>query len=759
VLRKFQWVLAAAIVFAGVVSGFSPARAQGDIITDIRVEGNQRIETATVISYMVLRPGDPFDPQRMDRSLKSLFATGLFSDVNLRREVTILVVRVVENPVINRISFEGNNKLDDDQLAAEVQLRPRVVYTRTKVQNDVRRILELYRRSGRFGATVEPKAITLEQNRVDLVFEINEGETTGIERIAFIGNTAFSDGELRDAIVTTESVWWNFLTSNDTYDPDRLTFDRELLRRFYLSEGYADFRILSAVAELTPDRSAFYVTFTLDEGERYRFGAVAVESSIKNLTGEELVGVLTFEEGEWYDADEIDESINALTDRVGVLGFAFVEIRPDVRRNPEILTLDVTFIIQEGPKVYVERINIVGNTRTLDFVVRREMLLIEGDPFNTSKVQLSRRRLQNLNFFESIEIENMPGSAPDKTILEVSITEQPTGELSLGAGFSTDEGPLATVGVSERNFLGQGQSLRAAFSISGRSQQIDFSYTEPYFLGYNMSAGVDIFRITTDVNNNDTFSQESTGGAIRLGYEITQHLKQSLRLSGRNDKITDVAADAPVIIADQEGETLTVLIGQELLYDRRDSVQQTKEGYFVSLGTDFAGLGGDAEFIRVEVAGGVVIPIWDDWRLVLSGEAGAITGINGDEVRIQHRFFKGGTNLRGFAVSGVGPRDIPSDDPVGGNYFATGTVEMSFPLGLPESLGVEGKIFTDFGTVTGLDQSSPDVVDTGSLRASVGIGLQINTPFGPVRVDLAQAVLKESFDETQLIHFSFGTTF
>jgi outer membrane protein insertion porin family len=787
--RKLNALLAvAALVSALVVSLAATATEHDtpvgafDIVAAIRIEGAQRIEKETILSYMLIRPGDPFDPARMDRSLKSLFATGLFSDVALRREVEILVVRVVENPVINRIAFEGNRKLTDDDLAAEVQLRSRIVYTRTKVQSDVRRILELYRRSGRFGATVSPKAITLPQNRVDIVFEIAEGETTDIERIVFIGNRHFSDGELREVIITSESTWWNVITSNDSYDPDRLTFDRELLRRFYLSKGYADFRIISAVAELSPDRSGFYITFTVDEGDRYRFGKADVVSSIKNLPPEALLGHIAYEEGDWYNANKIEATINALTDEVGVLGFAFVEIRPDVQRDPDTRTMTIIFEIREGPRVYVERIDIVGNTRTLDYVIRREIQLVEGDAFNTQKIQISRRRVQNLNFFESSEIESLPGSDTDKTVIRVSVVEQPTGELTLGAGFSTDDGPLASVGISERNFLGRGQNLRANFSISGKTQQIDFGFTQPYFLGYNMVAGVDFFRIDNELGDNDTFSQKSLGGNLRLGYEISEAWRQSWRYTIRQDDITDTDPSLSKLVAG--GESLTSSIGQEITYDTRDNRQFPTEGYFVTMGLDYAGLGGDVKFLKLRASGGFYWAFAEGWTMTVSGELGAIEGIDGDNVLVQNRFFTGGNNLRGFAPSGIGPRDggcgiaagapvacapgadrLPeppeSGDSLGGKYFYTGTVEVGFPLGLPESLGVEGKIFTDFGSLWGIDNTFSDevVLDSSSIRASVGVGLQIVTPFGPVRIDVAQAVLKENFDETQLIHFSFGTTF
>ena len=790
ILRRKLRALLAVVGLISVLFGAAAATATEhdapvgvvDIVAAIRIEGAQRIENETILSYMLIRVGDPFEPGRMDRSLKSLFATGLFSDVALRREIDILVVRVVENPVINRIAFEGNRKLSDDDLAAEVQLRSRVVYTRTKVQSDVRRILELYRRSGRFGATVSPKAITLPQNRVDIVFEVNEGETTDIERIVFIGNRHFSDGELREVIITSESTWWNIVTSNDSYDPDRLTFDRELLRRFYLSEGYADFRIISAVAELSPDRSGFFITFTIDEGDRYRFGRGDVTSSIKNLPPEALLGRIAFVEGDWYDADKIEETINALTDEVGILGFAFVEIRPDVQRDTETRTMTIIFQIREGPRVFVERIDIVGNTRTLDYVIRREIQLVEGDAFNTQKVQISRRRVQNLNFFESSEIETLPGSDIDKTVIRVSVVEQPTGELTLGAGFSTDDGPLASIGISERNFLGRGQNLRANFSLSGKTQQVDFGFTQPYFLGYNMVAGVDFFRIDNELGDNDTFAQQSIGGNLRLGYEISETWRQSWRYTIRQDDITDVDPTISKLVAG--GKSLTSLIGQDLTYDTRDSRQFPTEGYFVTVGLDYAGLGGDNKFIKLGARGGFYWGFAEGWTLTVSGEMGAIEGIDGDNVLVQNRFFTGGNNLRGFAPSGIGPRDggcfpgctdisgLPvtdrpapeppeAGDSLGGKYFYTGTVEVGFPTGLPESLGVEGKIFTDFGSLWGIDSDFPDevVLDSESMRVSIGIGLQIVTPFGPVRVDVAQAVLKEDFDETQLIHFSFGTTF
>ncbi len=745
-----------AVAVASTVAAQTPT-GQGTV-QEIRIEGSQRIEPATVRSYLKMDLGDPFDPELMDRSLKSLFSTGLFADVTLRREGDALVVRVVENPIINRISFEGNVKVTDETLMEEVQLRPRVVYTRTKVQNDVKRILEVYRRTGRFAATVEPKVISLPDNRVDLVFEIDEGEVTRIQRISFIGNRAFSDGRLRSVIMSTETAWWKFLTSDDTYDPDRLAFDRELLRRFYTANGYADFRVVSAVAELAPSKDGFYLTFTLEEGERYRFGKIEVSSSLRDLEPEELLQYVTAEEGEWYNADEIEESINNLTDAVGTLGYAFVDVRPRVRRNREKLLVDVTFEVQEGPRVYVERINITGNTRTLDEVIRREIELAEGDAFNTAKIRNTRRRIKNLGFFEDVEIDNVPGSKPDTTIVNVNVTEQPTGELSLGAGFSSEEGAIGDFGIQERNFLGRGQNVKLNFVLSQRSQQIDFSFTEPYFLDRNISAGIDIFRTTRDFDAESSFQQSSTGFSLRAGYWIAGPLSQSWRYTLRRDTIENVSNSASVFVQQQEGATVTSAIGQDLVYDLRDSRLDPTEGYFFQLSTDFAGLGGSVRFLKLELEGGSYWPLAEQWVLSVTGETGIIFGL-GQDVRIVDRFFLGGESLRGFEAAGVGPRDFTTGDSLGGKKYAAGTVELSFPLGLPEELGILGKIFVDAGTLTGTEDSGPTVVDSASLRLSAGVGVSWRSPFGPVRVDLAEAILKEDEDKTELIRFSFGTRF
>lgn len=728
------------------------------IVRAIEVEGNNRIEIETVVSYLVIKVGDPFDTGRMDQSLKSLFATGLFSDVTLRREGETLVVRVVENPIINRVAFEGNNKVDDDTLTTEVQLRPRVVYTRTRVQTDVKRILEIYRASGRFAATVDPKVIALSQNRVDLVFEISEGDVTGIRRISFIGNRVFSDSKLRSKIQTTESAWWRFLSTDDTYDPDRVEFDKELLRKYYLKNGYADFRVVSAVAELTPDRKDFFITFTLDEGERYKFGKIDITTSIRDLDTELFLEELRTSEGDWYNADLIEQTINKLTDAAGTLGYAFVEVRPAVKRVAGEKKIDLTFQILEGPRVFVERIEVRGNDRTRDEVIRREMRLAEGDAFNTAKIRLSRRRIRRLGFFDKVEVNNAPGSTPDRTVVQIEVEEKATGQLSLGAGFSSDEGVLGNFSIQETNFLGRGQKVGLTVTLSQRTQEVDASITEPYFLGKNLSAGLDLFRKTRDFDDESSFRQASTGGRIRFGYEIEEYLAQEWAYTLRNDSVENVDAGASIVVREEEGNSIKSMIGQTLIYDRRDDRLDPSDGFFGSVGTDFAGLGGTERFARVKLKGAVYYSPILELTFSALAEAGHIMGV-GRDVRLADRFFRGGDNFRGFKVGGIGPRDKVTDDGLGANTYYTGTLEVAFPLGLPEELGIRGRAFVDAGSAFGIDSSSPVIIDRRSLRLSVGGGLSWKSPFGPIRADLAFALLKEEFDETQRIHFNFGTRF
>ena len=737
-----------------------PAEAQSTsmVVREIIVEGAQRIEPGTVDSYLLIQKGDPFDAERIDRSLKSLFATGLFADVTIRRQGDALVVAVVENPVINRIAFEGNQRLDDETLNAEVTLRPRVIYTRTKVQNDVKRILTLYRRNGRFAATVEPKVIRLPQNRVDLAFEINEGKLTEVQRIRFVGNRKFSDSRLREVVRTRETRWYRFFSVDDTYDPDRLTLDRELLRRFYLKNGYADFRVVSAVAELTPDRQDFFLTFTMEEGARYRFGEIEVEARLRDLEPEGLQEVIELEVGEWYDADEVDETIDTLTEAVGTLGYAFVDVRPRIDRDRENKVIGVIFEIGEGPRVFVERIDITGNVRTLDKVIRREFRLVEGDAFNSAKLRRSKQRIQQLDFFEKVAVEQIPGSAPDKAVVKVEVEEKSTGSLSIGAGYSTTSGAMGDIGIRERNLLGRGQDLRLNTVIAQRRSQIDLAFTEPYFLDREVAAGFDVFHVVRDLQDVSSYDSQTTGGALRAGYPITDNLRQSWKYTLKRTEVTDIDSSASEYIKAEEGSYFHSEVSHSLLYDRRDSRFAPTEGYFGRVTTDAAGLGGDTRYLRNTVDAGKYFPLGDQWVLAFTTRAGYIVGI-GEDVKLTDRYFIGGDDLRGFATSGVGPRDKFTDDALGGQWMYRGTTELTFPLGLPSELGITGKVFTDLGSSGKVVPSANDIDDTGSLRASIGAGVNWVSPFGPISVDVGIPVLKEDFDETENVRVNFGTRF
>jgi len=746
----------------GLLVAAAPAFAQeGGRVRQIVVQGTQRIEIETVKSYMAISEGDPYDGDRVDRSLKTLYNTGLFADVAIRREGDTVVVRVVENPIINRIAFEGAKRIKEEELTQETQLRPRVVYTRTKVQNDVKRILDLYRRNGRFAATVDPKIIQLEQNRVDLVFEINEGQPTYVKRINFVGNRKYSDSRLREVLMTKEERWYRFFSSDDTYDPDRLTYDRELLRRYYLKHGYADFRVVSGVAELTPDREGFFITMTMEEGDRYTFGKGDVKSAIKDIKPEDLQPLITSEEGEWYNADQVEDIVQNLTDALGSRGYAFVDVRPQVNRDRENKTITITYDIQEGPRVYVERIDITGNVRTLDKVIRREFKLVEGDAFNTAKLRRSRQRVKDLNFFEKAEVTNVPSeTAPDRTVIKVDVQEKSTGELSFGVGWSTVAGPLVEASMRERNLLGKGQDVRIAGSIGTRQNQVSFSFTEPYFLDRQLAAGFDVFATTRKLQDESGYDANSIGTSLRAGYQINENLRQDWKYTIKRDKVENIDSYASTYIKEQEGTATLSSIQQTLLWDYRDSRIEPTEGYFIRVNNEFAGLGGTQKFIRNNIGVGQYFPLAEQVTLGLTANAGIITGIGDEKIRITERYFLGGDTLRGFANAGVSPRDRTTEDALGGLWQYYGSAQVKFPLGLPDELGFAGQLFTDFGSIGETENYTSGTIDqSSSIRVSVGAGVTWKSPMGPVAVDLGFPLKKESFDERELFRFNFGTRF
>jgi len=758
----------------------------GGAITAVQVEGNQRIEVGTIRSYMLVQPGDGFDPDRIDRSLKTLYATGLFQDVTIRRNGSALVVKVVENPIVNRIAFEGNRKLTDDQLRTELQLRARAVYTPQLAQADRQRILDRYAKGGRFAATVEPKIIRLDQNRVDVVFEVNEGETTLVSRIAIVGNHAFSENRLREVINSREQAFYRILSSSDQYDPEKINFDKELLRRFYLKNGYADFEVRDATAELTPDRRAFFVTFTINEGARYTVGKVSVDSKLRNLNGEDLRPLLLVGSGDTYDGDLVERTTQALQDAVQNRGYAFVDVKPRIARDKDKKTVDLVFDITEGPRVYVERIDITGNTRTKDKVIRREFRLAEGDAFNAATIRRSRQRLQDLGYFNGVTVQPSPGTAPDRAIVTATVDEKATGELTLGGGYSTDSGALLNAGLRERNLIGTGIDAGLNGVLAQRRSQVDLAITDPYFLDRNLVAGFDLFLVRNDNQQIAAYSERRTGGDIRLGYEFNEHLRQAWTYSLVDRNVYNVQPSASLYISNQQGKSLLSQLGTTLALDYRDTRTDPHDGFLLRLGVDVAGLGGTARYVRTKVDGNYFIPLESitgdaDWSIALSGSVGYLAQL-GREEKIIDRFFLGGDNLRGFESGGAGPHaqtttfSGPGDtkgikgsqDSIGGRFLYTASTELRFPLPISADLGLSGRAFVDVGALSQVTQLNPglggvntrtDTTADPTPRVGAGVGVSWKTPFGLINVDLAQAVVKRNGDRTQLFRFGFGTRF
>lgn len=734
----------------------------GGVIATIRVEGNQRIEANTIRSYMLLRPGDAFDPALMDRSLKTLYATGLFSNVKLARVGDTLVVTVQENPVVNEVAFEGNHELTDKELRAAIALRPRSVFTAAAAEADRRTILGLYAAKGYYAATVVPKIIKLPENRVNVVFEINDGKATFISRIAFVGNHAFGAGRLAEVVSSREESWWRFFSTADSYDPRRVALDEDLLRRFYLRNGYVDFQVVHAGAELAPDHRSFVLTFVLHEGSRYRVSGVDVVSHLPQVSGDSLLPLVSLSKGDWFDGDAVARSVQAISDQLQNHGFAFAEVHPDVSRDAAKHTVALTFNVIEGPRVYIQRIDIVGNTRTEDRVIRRQFHVAEGDPFNAGSIQRTEQRLKDLNYFGSVHITTKQGSAPDRAIVTTNVTEKATGEFTLGGGYSTDIGALITAGLTENNIVGSGVDASLIGLLAQRSSQIDLSVTDPFFLGRNLLAGIDIFDIT---NNNQTVSEYSEnryGFTTRFGYNFNPHVSQIWTYSLVNRDIVDVVSTASNYVKADEGNTLLSQIGQTLTFDWRDSTINPHKGFVFRIGADYAGLGGQADFVRTRVDGAYYIPLdgllGTGWGLRLAAGSGYLIPID-HPPSIVDNFFLGGANLRGFADGGVGPHDAITGDSLGGRFLWTQSTQLDFPLPVSPDLGLSGRFFVDMGSDYGIKANHGPIVDYTAPRVAAGVGFSWASPLGLLSFDFGFPIVKKHLDQTQIFRFGFGTRF
>ena len=833
----------------------APVAAQGTI-RSISVRGAERLEPATVISYSNLSPGQAYSAETLDTALKDLYATELFADVVITGADTgALVITVRENPVINRIVLEGNRRLKNDKVMPEIRLAPRQIFTRSKVRSDVDRIIELYKRSGRFAATVEPKIVQLDQNRVDLVFEINEGPISKVRAINIIGNDQYGDGRLRKEMYTREAGGLlGFFRSNDSYDPDRLAADQQKLRAFYLTEGYADFRVVSALAELTPDRRDFVITYVIEEGPRYKFGEIEAESSLRDLSSETLKGLIKLRTGDWFNAKAVEDVVTGLNEVAGAQGYAFADIAPLYDRDPETRVMNIRFRVNESPRVYVERIDINGNTVTRDKVIRREFRINEGDAFNALKVKRSQDRIQSLGFFqENLEIKQTQGSAPDRVILGVDVEEKSTGELQLSAGYSSLERVIIAASIAQRNFMGKGQELAAGVNWSRYSRSVNLGFNEPYLFDKNVLLGGEIFRReynsfrrTSSNSRKNTYSQASTGAALRLGFPVTEFISFGTRYSLVSDRIfldegaffSDTDNDgntecdflrAGRYLCDQLGTTLSSVAGYSVIFDNRNGIRATR-GQRLVFSQDFAGLGGDTKYVRTRLDATKYFTLPRNFILSIHGEAGYIHPLKSDPapgvdaIRLTDRFF--GPQMRGFDIRGIGPRvirqlyttptelsdEIVGNDSIGGRAYYMGRVELEIPVSSNiRSLGLRPTAFVDVGSVWNVlkpqlvdipgtctrldDPATPDsnefdlqrlspgqatcegAFGTGYTynprsgikeffqgnsikpRLSVGVGVNWQSPFGPLRIDIAKALLTQEGDETKLFSFNVGTQF
>ena len=744
------------------------SHAEGTItVNEIRVSGNQRIEVPTIKAFLNVPMGRPIAKSSLDESFRKTFNTGLFKDLNLRYKSGVLHVQVEENPIISEVEIVGNDKIDDEAIKLELQVQPRSVYKKSDVQADIKRILTLYQRSGRFNVKVDTQIKDIENNRVEVVYVIDEGKRAKVSQISFVNNFAYDEAELESVISTKESRWYRFFSGNDNYDPDRLEYDKELLRRHYVANGFADFKINSADAEFNRAKGSFNMIFTVDEGPYYQFGKIDLDSEIEEINFDLVEDKIITRSDEEFNAEEIESTISELTDFLGDKGYAFVQINPQYNRREEEGKLDVTYKISEGPRVYINRINIKGNTRTTDEVIRREFRISEGDPFNTTKLKRSKQRVEGLGFFSKVDIDNEQTANRDKVDINVVVEEQSTGELTFGAGFSSADGALGDIGITERNLLGQGQYLKANFTLAAARQEIDLSFTEPYFLGRNFAAGIDLFNIKTDSSSsisNLTFDSDTIGGTIRGAYPISEYVKHSLRYTLRNDDISNPDPSASLYVRQQVGERTTSSIGHTFAYNTLDNQFLPKSGIFASIAQDFAGIGGDVDYIKHEGKFSYFTLVDRDWPDVvmrLSAKAGNINGM-GEDVRINDRFFIGNSTIRGFDNQGVGARDQTTGDPLGNNTYYATSAEVMFPLGLPEELQIKGAAFADAGSAFNLNQRAAGglvIQDDESVRSSAGVGLFWRSPVGPVRIDIATPLSKESYDRDEFFQFSFGTKF
>ena len=731
---------------------------------DIEISGLQRVEQSSILSYFSDLKNDKNIFQNIDKIKKILRETEYFSEVEIVVKNNKLLVNLQENPIIYETKFVGNKKISDEILTAETILKKRSIYTKSKLQADIKRINEIYIKSGRFLAKIEPKIIQKEQNRIELIYEIDEGPKAKIGEIYFIGNSAFPDRDLAEQISTKKSIWWKFLSSSDIYDSDRLEFDKELLRRFYNNNGYADFNTISSMAQISRNKDNFFITFLIEEGIKYNIGEINIVNQIQSFDAEILHQKITFKTNQIYNAQEIENSISIMSDELSSKSYAFAVIEPILKRNKDKKIIDIDFIINETPRVFIDKINIFGNSRTLDEVIRRELRLKEGDPYNNNKINRSKQRLENLGYFEKVEFNTKRINDGDLVDLEIFVKEKRTGELSLGLGYSTLDRLNINAGIRENNLFGTGRKIGINVQRSFANLSAEVNYTKPYFLGRPVDVGFDIFRTNLAKINTRAFESNNSGIKLNAIYSITEFLDHVISYSYIAQNIGNITAGSSLATQMIQGNYIISSIGNTLIYDKTNSRIDPRKGYFISLSQSISGLGGNIKNAKYEGRASYFLPTFNnDYILRFASKGGIVDGL-GQDVNSQNNYFLGGNDIRGFAFYGIGPRVIANDnspaEAIGGKIFYTGTSEFRFPLGLPRELGINGAFFWDVGVLKSVDSSikqQTKISDSNNLRSSIGFSVFWSSPMGPIRLDFAKVLQKDRYDRSQVFNFNFGT--
>ena len=723
----------------------------------VKIVGNLRLDNSVILRDSKIDEFEVLNQKSFSDIIKNLYATGFFSNVTITENKGTIFINVRENPIIDNIAFEGNKEIKDDTILNEISLKTKNVFSSSKVKSDILKIQNLYKRLGFFSTYIDPKIIKLGKNRINLVFEINEGLEAKIKKINFIGNREFSDSTLSDVIFSEESRWYKFWGSSDKFDQDRIDYDKDLLKKYYYDNGYIDFRVISANSQLVLDRKNFVINFKLSEGKRYLIKDVKLEITNKELQNIDFADLLSSEKNEWFSSKLVERDIDRITEKSSELGYAFVDVRPKIKKTKDGKII-LTYLIVESSKIYVERINIRGNTKTHDKVIRREIQFSEGDAFNLSKIKKAERNLNKLGLFSKVELNYDPLPRTNKTNIDIEIEETSTGEFSIGAGFSSLDGALANIGIKESNLFGEGKELALQLGLSTRKSNIDLKYTEPFFLEKDIAAGVDIFNIRNNMKTYSGYKHNMIGFKLRAGYEIIDDLRHFSSYTLRRDKIHDIDPATSIYIRSQEGKNVTSAIGQAIQYDKLNDRINPTDGYRIRFDLDYNGLGGDTNFISTELSFAKFTKIFETTFVGNFFEMGYIEPLD-HQVKINDRFIFTGERIRGFKNAGVGPRDISTTDALGGEKYILSRNELNFSLGLPEDLGVGGLLFGDIGTLFKASETGTNVKDDIKLRASAGVGVSWQSPFGPVKIYLSKAFLKESFDKIETFRFSFGTTY